>query len=70
MGSLTSTEWRRPLAVTPLEPGAQAPLSGTVAVVEPLGDQCIVTIDLDGSPASSVVAKAPPHGMPNRSIPG
>ena len=52
------------LTVGPIESGKSAPLSGTVAVVEPLGDQVIVTVDLDGSPATTVVAKAPPTSLP------
>jgi ABC-type sugar transport system ATPase subunit len=52
------------LAVTTLEDGGRAPLAGTVAVTELLGDQVILTVDLDGSPALSLVAKAPPTSAP------
>ena len=40
------------------------PLSGKAAVVEPLGDQVVVTVDLDGDEPFSAVAKAAPTNMP------
>jgi multiple sugar transport system ATP-binding protein len=46
-----------------LSEGASA-LTGKAAVVEPLGDQVVVTVDLDGEPPFSVVAKAGPTAMP------
>jgi multiple sugar transport system ATP-binding protein len=52
------------VAISPLETSAPAPLTGSVAVVEPLGDQVILTIDLEGAPATTLVAKAPPTHLP------
>ncbi|MEZ0229049.1 MAG: ABC transporter ATP-binding protein [Planctomycetota bacterium] len=46
-----------------LDEGATAPVSGKAAVVEPLGDQVVVTIDLDGE-GGSVVAKTSPTKSP------
>jgi ABC-type sugar transport system ATPase subunit len=50
-------------SVAPIEDGAVAPLAGRAAVVEPLGDQVVVTIDLEGE-GGSLVAKTSPTKTP------
>jgi multiple sugar transport system ATP-binding protein len=50
-------------ALEALEEGAKAPLAGRAAVVEPLGDQVVVTVDLEGE-GGSVVAKTLPTKTP------
>ncbi|HZU97057.1 MAG TPA: ABC transporter ATP-binding protein [Planctomycetota bacterium] len=50
-------------SVVPIEDGAVAPLAGRAAVVEPLGDQVVLTVDLEGE-GGSLVAKTSPTKTP------
>ncbi len=50
-------------SIESLDDGVDAPLAGRAAVVEPLGDQVVVTVDLEGGD-SSLVAKTSPTRTP------